>query len=35
MNHVERAKNKGADALANRAIDEWKGDAAARQQTVK
>ena len=22
--HVERAKNKGADALANRAIDEWQ-----------
>ena len=25
IRHVERAKNKGADALANRAIDEWKG----------
>jgi ribonuclease HI len=35
VRHVERAKNKGADALANRAIDEWKGDRAARQQTVK
>ena len=22
--HVERARNKGADALANRAIDEWQ-----------
>jgi ribonuclease HI len=35
IRHVERAKNKGADALANRAIDEWKGDGAAAQQTVK
>lgn len=25
MNHVPREKNKGADALANKAIDEWKG----------
>jgi ribonuclease HI len=24
IRHVERAKNKGADALANRAIDEYK-----------
>ena len=24
IGHVEREKNKGADALANRAIDEWK-----------
>jgi ribonuclease HI len=24
VTHVERAKNKGADALANRGIDEWK-----------
>jgi ribonuclease HI len=24
ISHVERAKNKGADALANRAIDEYK-----------
>ena len=24
--HVAREKNKGADALANRAIDEWKGE---------
>ena len=35
IRHVERAKNKGADALANRAIDEWKGGAAVGQQTVK
>ena len=35
IRHVAREKNKGADALANRAIDEWKGDAAAAQQTVK
>jgi ribonuclease HI len=35
IRHVERAKNKGADALANRAIDEWKGGAAPAQQTVK
>jgi len=34
IRHVERAKNKGADALANRAIDEWKG-APAAQQTRK
>jgi ribonuclease HI len=33
IRHVERAKNKGADALANRAIDEWKVGAA--QQTRK
>jgi len=31
IRHVERAKNKGADALANRAIDEWKGEPAAQQ----
>jgi len=24
VQHVERAKNKGADGLANRGIDEWK-----------
>jgi ribonuclease HI len=24
VTHVERAKNKGADGLANRGIDEWK-----------
>jgi len=24
VSHVERARNKGADALANRAIDEYK-----------
>ncbi len=35
VRHIERAKNKGADALANRAIDEWKGGAAVAQQTVK
>ena len=35
IRHVERAKNKGADALANRAIDEWKGAAAGVQQTEK
>ncbi len=35
IRHVERERNKGADALANRAIDEWKGDQADRQQTVK
>jgi ribonuclease HI len=35
IRHVEREKNKGADALANRAIDEWKGGAAAAQQTAK
>jgi ribonuclease HI len=35
IRHVERAKNKGADALANRAIDDWKGAAGAVQQTVK
>jgi ribonuclease HI len=35
IRHVERAKNKGADALANRAIDEWKGAGAAGQQTLK
>jgi ribonuclease HI len=35
VRHIAREKNKGADALANRAIDEWKGDAAASQQTVK
>jgi len=34
IRHVERVKNKGADALANRAIDEWKG-APAAQQTRK
>ena len=34
VRHVEREKNKGADALANRAIDEWKG-APAAQQTRK
>jgi ribonuclease HI len=34
VRHVEREKNKGADALANRAIDEWKG-APAVQQTRK
>ena len=35
VRHVERAKNKGADALANRAIDEWKGAGAVGQQTLK
>jgi len=35
IRHVERAKNKGADALANRAIDEWKGGTATAQQMVK
>lgn len=30
VQHVAREKNKGADALANRAIDEWKGDPAAQ-----
>jgi ribonuclease HI len=35
IRHVERAKNKGADALANRAIDEWKGGAPTAQQIVK
>ena len=25
VGHVERERNRGADALANRAIDEWKG----------
>ena len=35
IRHVERAKNKGADALANRAIDEWKGAPVASQQTLK
>ncbi len=34
IRHVEREKNKGADALANRAIDEWKG-VPAGQQTRK
>jgi ribonuclease HI len=33
VGHVAREKNKGADALANRAIDEWKGGPA--QQTLK
>ena len=33
VSHVERERNKGADALANRAIDEWKGGPA--QQTAK
>jgi ribonuclease HI len=28
IRHVAREKNKGADALANRAIDEWKDPAA-------
>jgi ribonuclease HI len=32
FSHVERAKNKGADALANRAIDEWRKNL---QQTEK
>ena len=27
ISHVAREKNKGADALANRAIDEWKPEA--------
>ncbi len=31
LRHVAREKNKGADALANRAIDEWKGEAAGQQ----
>ena len=35
IRHVERERNRGADALANRAIDEWKGNGADRQQTVK
>jgi ribonuclease HI len=35
VRHIEREKNKGADALANRAIDEWKGEAAAAQQMAK
>ena len=35
VRHVVRARNKGADALANRAIDEWKGGGSAGQQTVK
>jgi ribonuclease HI len=35
VRHVERAKNKGADALANRAIDEWKGAPTGVQQTEK
>ena len=35
VRHVERTKNKGADALANRAIDEWKGAPAGVQQTEK
>ena len=35
VRHVERAKNKGADALANRAIDEWKGAGVVGQQTLK
>jgi ribonuclease H / adenosylcobalamin/alpha-ribazole phosphatase len=34
VKHVAREKNKGADALANRAIDEWKGGGAP-QQTPK
>jgi ribonuclease HI len=28
VEHVERARNKGADGLANRGIDEWKAGAA-------
>lgn len=35
IRHVPREKNKGADALANRAIDEWKGDPTATQTTRK
>jgi ribonuclease HI len=35
VQHVERNRNKGADALANRAIDEWKGGELRPQQTVK
>ena len=35
VKHVARDKNKGADALANRAIDEWKGDPAKPQSTRK
>lgn len=31
IEHVEREKNRGADALANRAIDDWQ----KRQQTAK
>lgn len=31
VEHVEREKNRGADALANRAIDDWQ----KRQQTAK
>jgi ribonuclease HI len=31
IRHVERARNKGADALANRAIDEWQGSPTAQQ----
>jgi probable phosphoglycerate mutase len=34
VKHVAREKNKGADALANRAIDEWKGGGVP-QQTPK
>jgi ribonuclease HI len=29
VQHVERAKNSGADGLANRGIDEWKAGARA------
>jgi ribonuclease HI len=35
IRHVERERNKGADALANRAIDDWKGEKGGPQQTVK
>lgn len=31
INHVGRDKNRGADALANRAIDEWKGGGQPQQ----
>jgi len=33
IGHVAREKNRGADALANRAIDEWQ--AGRPQQTEK
>jgi ribonuclease HI len=33
VTHVERERNRGADALANRAIDEWNKDR-RRQQTA-
>lgn len=31
ISHVAREKNRGADALANRAIDEWKGGSQPQQ----